>query len=231
MKTLIVILTLSTFILAETHHETRLILDVLHQDDYWELQEITEDSLYIYKKDIKNMDLAAFRVNKKVSIDPMEIINVISDIENYKYFLTGANALKTEKLNQENGYLDVYQHITINLPFFNNRDYFFRMTANKKALYNNKLIEWHLLDQKIIKKQDLVKKDLKATYLDHGAGMWLSTPIKNGEFNISYRLIMDPGGAIPSILVDMINEVSLINLFKDVLKEAIIRSDNLNNDT
>jgi hypothetical protein len=42
---------------------------------------------------------------------------------------------------------------------------------------------------------------------------------------------MDPGGAIPSILVDMINEVSLINLFKDVLKEAIIRSDNLNNDT
>lgn len=216
---------LLSFCSADIKSESQEILDALYQDQSWELQKITEDSLYIYKKDILEMDLAAFRVNKKVSIDPFEIINIISDIENYKKFLTSAQALKTEKLNQKSGYLDVYQHITINLPFFNDRDYFFRMIANKEALYNNKLIEWYLLDQNIIEKEDFKKKDLKATYLDYGAGMWLSNPLSGNKFDISYRLVMDPGGSIPSVLVDLINEVSLVSLFNDVLKEAINRSD------
>ena len=216
---------LLSFCSADIKSESQEILDALYQDQSWELQKITEDSLYIYKKDILEMDLAAFRVNKKVSIDPFEIINIISDIENYKKFLTSAQALKTEKLNQKSGYLDVYQHITINLPFFNDRDYFFRMIANKEALYNNKLIEWYLLDQNIIEKEDFKKKDLKATYLDYGAGMWLSNPLSENKFDISYRLVMDPGGSIPSVLVDLINEVSLVSLFNDVLKEAISRSD------
>ena len=216
---------LLSFCSADIKSESQEILDALYQDQSWELQKITEDSLYIYKKDILEMDLAAFRVNKKVSIDPFEIINIISDIENYKKFLTSAQALKTEKLNQKSGYLDVYQHITIDLPFFNDRDYFFRMIANKEALYNNKLIEWYLLDQNIIEKEDFKKKDLKATYLDYGAGMWLSNPLSENKFDISYRLVMDPGGSIPSVLVDLINEVSLVSLFNDVLKEAISRSD------
>ena len=46
------------------------------------------------------------------------------------------------------------------------------------------------------------------------------------KFDISYRLIMDPGGYIPDLLVEMINEVALVSLFKDVLKEA--RSRRLN---
>ena len=112
---------------------------------------------------------------------------IIDDIENYKKFLTSAEALKTEKLNQKSGYLDVYQHITINLPFFNDRDYFFRMIANKEALYNNKLIEWYLLDQKIIERKDLEKKDLEATYLDYGAGLWLSNPSSENMFDICGR--------------------------------------------
>ena len=115
---------LLSFCSANIKSESQEILDALYQDQSWELQKITEDSLYIYKKDILEMDLAAFRVNKKVSIDPFEIINIISDIENYKKFLTSAEALKTVKLSQKSGYLDVYQHITIDLPFFNDRDYF-----------------------------------------------------------------------------------------------------------
>ena len=224
MKYFRLILLLS-FCSADIKSESQEILDALYQDQSWELQKITEDSLFIYKKNILDMDLAAFRVNKKVLIDPLEIINIISDIENYENFLTNTGALKTEKLDQKSGYIDVYQHITINLPFFNDRDYFFRMIANKKALHNNKLIEWHLLDQKLIEKKDLEKKDLEATYLNDGAGMWLSSPSSENMFDISYRLVMDPGGSIPSILVDMINEVSLISLFNDVIREAISRSD------
>ena len=84
---------LLSFCYADIKSESKEILNDLYQDQSWELQKITEDSLYIYKKDILEMDLAAFRVNKKVSIDPFEIINIISDIENYKKFLNSNASL------------------------------------------------------------------------------------------------------------------------------------------
>ena len=100
------------------------------------------------------------------------------------------------------------------------------MIANKEALYDDKLIEWSLIDLEKINKIDMSIKDENAIYLDYGAGMWLSRPVGEKKFDISYRLIMDPGGYIPDLLVELINEVALVSLFKDVLKEA--RSRKLN---
>ena len=225
-KIFVIILFYASIFSSDFNTETQNILESLHQNDLWILEKITEDSLYIYSKRIEGMDLLAFRADKKVIVDPMEIINVISDVGNYENFITNSGVLKTEELQQINGYLDAYQHITINLPFFSNRDYFFRMIANQNALYNNKLIEWYLLDLNDIEKNDLIRKDNNAIYLDYGAGMWLSKPINNQEFYISYRLIMDLGGYIPDILVEKINEIALVNLFKDVLKEALSRKMN-----
>ena len=59
----------------------------------------------------------AFRVNKTVTIDPLEIINVVSDLENYANFISNSKNLKTEKLDQNDGSLRAYQHIKISLPF------------------------------------------------------------------------------------------------------------------
>ena len=83
------------------------------------------------------------------------------------------------------------------------------MIANKEALYNDKLIEWSLIDLEKINKIDMSIKDENAIYLDYGAGMWLSRPVGEKKFDISYRLIMDPGGYIPDLLVELINEVAL----------------------
>ena len=44
--------------------------------------------------------------------------------------------------------------------------------------------------------------------------------IDKSKIKISYRLFMDPGGSIPNFLTDKINEISIINLFKDVIAEA-----------
>ena len=43
---------LLSFCSADIKLESQEILDALYQDQSWELQKITEDSLYIYKKDI-----------------------------------------------------------------------------------------------------------------------------------------------------------------------------------
>ena len=51
------ILILFSFSFADTKSESEYILDALYEDDFWELQKITEDSLYIYKKDILEINL------------------------------------------------------------------------------------------------------------------------------------------------------------------------------
>ena len=42
---------------------------------------------------------------------------------------------------------------------------------------------------------------------------------------LSYRIYMDPGGALPEFLVDMMNKVSVMNIFKDAIAEAKLRQD------
>ena len=65
--------------------------------------------------------------------------------------------------------------------------------------------------------------NINAIYLEYGAGIWKSEQISPGKYNISYRLYMDPGGSIPTFVVDIINETSIVGLFQDALNEAYRR--------
>ena len=98
--------------------QSKILIDELYQDKLWVLEKSTDDSLKIYSKRINGINLMAFRVNKTVTIDPLEIINVVSDLENYANFISNSKNLKTEMLNQNDGSLMAYQHIKISLPFF-----------------------------------------------------------------------------------------------------------------
>ena len=82
------------------------------------------------------------------------------------------------------------------------------------------LVEWYLIEPRGSTELLDVKQDPSAIYLKHGAGVWFFKPMDNNRVTISYRLIMDPGGYIPSFMKEMINKISVVNLFRDVLKEA-----------
>ena len=63
-------------------------------------------------------------------------------------------------------------------------------------------------------------KNYSATYLSHGAGLWAAEEKSNNMTSLSYRLYMDPGGSLPTFLIDMINKTSVVNIFEDVIAEA-----------
>ena len=65
-KIFVIILFYASIFSSDFNTETQNILESLHQNDLWNLEKITEDSLYIYSKRIEGMDLLAFRVDKKV---------------------------------------------------------------------------------------------------------------------------------------------------------------------
>ena len=82
------------------------------------------------------------------------------------------------------------------------------------------LVQWVLLNENGKYTDYLQKNDSDAVYLNFGAGVWMASPTSDGQIDISYRLYMDPGGSIPNFIIDKINEVSIVNIFKDALAEA-----------
>ena len=41
---------------------------------------------------------------------------------------------------------------------------------------------------------------------------------------LSYRLYLDPGGSIPDFAIELLNKMSIVNVFNDVLIEASRRN-------
>ena len=78
-------------------------------------------------------------------------------------------------------------------------------------------IHWYLLDED---KTILKKENRSATYLNHGAGLWTAEQRLNNKTFFSYRIYMDPGGSLPSFLIDIINKNSVVNIFEDAVAEA-----------
>ena len=202
------------------------LLKYLYSEQGWENIKSTKDGITIKTKRVKGRDLDALMVHKEIMISPDAIADVIMDVGHYGDFLSSAGALKSITLDNTSLYLDGYQHISISIPFFSDRRYCFRITDRDWSVKNEKiLVQWILLDKNNKYTKYLQNNDSDAVYLDFGAGVWMASPTSDGTIDISYRLYMDPGGSIPNFIIDMINEVSILNIFKDALAEAARRSE------
>ena len=197
----------------------------LYDEGEWEYVDESSDSISLYLKNLDKINLTAMSVSKSIQLEPKLLKNIIVDVNKYKSFLSSANSLKTTELLKDRNFLDAYQHIEIGLPFFENRQYFFRMhTDFLENVEINTLVEWYLINPKTWTNSFTIEENSSAIYLEYGAGVWFFRAMDNNRVNISYRLIMDPGGYIPSFMKEMINKISVVNLFRDVLNEAEKRS-------
>ena len=175
----------------------------------------------LFSKKIEDQDLSAVMVTYETSIPLSSIQEVLMDVENYESFLSSSSKMVTKQLKKDDTAVVGYQFIPINLPFMNDRHYCFKLIKNEINVENSKtLVKWFLLDedQELLDFQSSNKTN--PIYLKYGAGLWLVDSIDKSKIKISYRLFMDPGGSIPNFLTEKINEISIINLFKDVIAEA-----------
>ena len=179
-----------------------------------------ENGFSLSKKLIKNKDLYALRVQKKVGFSPDIIQEILIDVNNYDQFLSKSNNIKSYELNRSNKWVDAYQFIENNIPFLDNREYCFRIS--KEGLDDSdkiSLVHWYLLEKNYYDTSHLVKNN-KSIYLNYGAGLWLAEEQFDQSVMISYIIYIDPGGSIPDFLIDKANRVSLVNILEDTIIEA-----------
>mgnify|MGYP001157859680 CR=1 FL=1 len=198
-----------------------LLLSLNSNDGWADIKEI-DDLVNISMKELGESQFYAIKVDKIIDIEPDRITDVIMDVNNYNSFLSNAESFKSEVINQSDKNLTGYQYIKVDLPFFDDREYYFKMSREQIVKQDTTtMCFWLLLEP--LEKDANSNINTSAIYLEYGAGIWKSEQISPGKYNISYRLYMDPGGSIPTFVVDIINETSIIGLFQDALNEAYRR--------
>ena len=195
-----------------------LLLSLNSNDGWTDIKEI-DDSTNISMKELRESKLYAIKVDKIIDIEPDQITDVIMDVNNYNSFLTNSESFKSEVINQYDKNLIGYQYIKVDIPFFEDREYYFKMSREQIIDQDTTTMCFWLLLEPFKEKAN----NINAIYLEYGAGIWKSEQISPGKYNISYRLYMDPGGSIPTFVVDIINETSIVGLFQDALNEAYRR--------
>ena len=193
------------------------LLNSLHDNTGWEILDSSLHNL-VSTKEIQGRDLFAVMVKKDIDLPKKILQDVIMDVNNYKQFLKSSDSFISNEIKRTTHFVDGYQFIPIKIPFFDNREYLFRMyPSGFKDDDSISIIHWYLLDENEIV---LDRENHSATYLSHGAGLWVAEQKSNNKISLSYRLYMDPGGSLPTFLIDMINKTSVVNIFEDVIAEA-----------
>ena len=193
------------------------LLNSLYDNTGWEILDSSSNNLVSTKR-IPERDLFAVMVKKNTELPKNILQDVIMDVKNYKQFLKSSDSFISNEIKRTTHFVDGYQFIPINIPFFDNREYLFRMyPSGFKDDDSISIIHWYLLDENEIV---LDRENHSATYLSHGAGLWVAEQKSNNKISLSYRLYMDPGGSLPTFLIDMINKTSVVNIFEDVIAEA-----------
>ncbi len=199
--------------------QNRSLLKILYANSNWNFIEKTSDSVYISEKKINGKKLSAVKVEKVYNIEPQYFTDVIMNVGDYNSFLSNSKSLHSKVIDYTQNSLIGYQRIKVDLPFFDDREYYFYMSRKPFDFqFSNVMCYWILLDPK--KGQKNLHYSDNATYLKQGAGLWKWEPVKPGKVKIAYILTMHPGGSIPDFMIEMINKNSIVGLLRDVENEV-----------
>ena len=174
-------------------------------------------------KSIKDMSLVAFMAKQKTNIPSKIIQDIVMDVKNYGQYFNSAGEFVFSEVRRYNGAVEGYHLLPVDLPFMKDREYFFRVHTGGYDIEDNiSIVHWYLIDEPEKVQTQNISKD--AIYLDYGAGLWMAENVDDGEYMLSYRLYLDPGGSIPDFAIELLNKMSIVNVFNDVLSEASRRN-------
>jgi hypothetical protein len=194
-----------------------VLKESLYNDLNWSVVETTVDGISVAEKSVEQVPVKAVRVTKTVNIDPEILAQVIEDVANYGRFLTSASAMECDLLAVDESGLVGYQYVDV--PLISDRVYAFKMY---RPVTGDTRVDWELIPESKLANYKVNTRP--GVYIDYGVGSWFMKKIEDGLYEVSYRLVMDPGGWIPGNISDYFNRVSIVGIFKDALIETQRRS-------
>ncbi len=190
-----------------------VLSEQLYDGKNWDLVELREDGISVAEKKIRGIAVKAVMVSQVINIDPETLAAVIEDIANYGQFLNSAPGMEATLLKAGRDHIIGYQYVEV--PLISDRVYAFKMYRPDTA---ETRVDWELIPQNLLADYPINKRS--GVYIDVGVGSWSMNKRPDGKYDVSYRLVMDPGGWLPGSVSDYFNRVSIVGIFKDAIIET-----------
>jgi len=152
----------------------------------------------------------------ELETSPEAIFRAISDFENYREFMPYVQESRVLSRKDD---LDVITYARIAPPFVSERDYPLHVKMTRGSASNGGAfkLEWTAVPEARPEIDGVVRVKLNE-------GSWLAEPLDGGKrARLTYTVLTDPGGLIPSFVVNLSNTVAIPELFEAVRKRSMER--------
>ncbi|QEC78324.1 START domain-containing protein [Mucilaginibacter ginsenosidivorax] len=173
-------------------------------DGSWTLDK-NDDGIKVYTRNVATSKVKAIKVECSLDATPSQLVAVLMDISNgdgWVYHTASSYVIKQVSPSE------LYYYSLVNVPWpVHNRDFIAHIKVTQDPV--TKVIT---VDAPCI--ADMVPRKPNTVRIEESTGKWIITPTSDGKVKIEYTLHADPGGNIPSWLVNMFVTQGPIESFK-----------------
>ena len=186
---------------------------ILSAQSDWKLSS-EKEGIKIYTSNIPESKIKAIKVECEFSATASQLVAVLLDVKaapEWVYHTKSCVLIKQVSASE------LYYYSEINLPWpAHNRDFIAHLTVSQNP-YNGVIT----VDGPAV--PEIVPVKEKTVRIYHSVGKWIITPLGYDRVKVAYTLHVDPGGTLPSWLVNMFATEGPQQIFKS-LKLQLLKS-------
>lgn len=176
----------------------------------WELVE-KEDGITVREREVPDSDIRAVKAETVMKAPAERIWQVLNNRQDYPEFMPYVEEVRL--LEREPGMAIVYQRV--DPPLVSERDYTIRVEADIDRENGRYERCWHIAnDRGPDEREDIVR-------IPTSKGCWRLQRVATERTRVRYRVHTDPGGSVPSWLVNQANSNGVPKLLRSVEKRAL----------
>jgi len=198
------------FTLLLSYDNNTYLLSKMFDQNNWNIVNHHSDSLTVYKKKLEDISIPAFKATMITSIPMDYIISAILDGDNHEEFMGTSHVVESEFVDSPlKDTTFVYQ--MLDLPIISDRHYITKNYTDTVIVNKHYRLNW-MIDSKQNKLffrnyiENKNKKYSSPLFMENGAGSWEVKYIDSDKVAVSYIVLTDPGGWIPSSIVSYVNK-------------------------
>jgi hypothetical protein len=172
----------------------------------WNLR-VDEDGIKVYTSLVPDSKIKGIKAEASFDATAPQLVSLLMDIKtstDWVYHLKSAVLLKQVSPSE------LYYYSEVSLPWpAANRDFVAHLTVTQDPVTRVVTIDGPAVPGFVPEKKGIVR-------VNESVGKWVITPLGNDKVSVVYTLHMDPGGGLPSWLVNMFAAEAPLKVFKSM---------------
>jgi len=180
----------------------------------WKLS-TEKDGIKIYTSILPDSKIKAIKVEADFDATPSQLVAIVMDVNTAPDWVYH---VKSAKLVKQVSPTELYYYSEVSLPWpVANRDFVAHLTVTQDPGTKVVTIDGPAVPGVIPVKKGIVR-------IENSIGKWIITPLASNQVHVEYSIHVDPGGALPSWLVNIFATDAPVKIFKS-LKVQLTKPD------